>query len=214
MLKRKFALKKYLFVILTLVFSTNIWGSQLHISELRVGDVLLISLNCYTCRMIESETQSPFSHSGIVLIDENNKVRIAQSLGKVAHYSYEDFAKNKTPGTLVHVYRARQLIGKEGLEKDFLDVFNEKFKGAPFDSKYSWNNFSSDGQELLYCSEFIAKFIDYFLIEKSIPTPISYRKNYEYWLMYFKGVVPEGELGNSPASFMRDQRFEFIGTLK
>jgi hypothetical protein len=168
--------------------------------------------------MIESETDSKFSHSGVVLRDDLGKIRIAQSLGQLNHYNISDFIKKITPGTLVHVYRPKEFSNlsfenTKKLEKNMLDIFNEKFKNAPFDSKYLWNNFNSEGVEILYCSEFIAKFLDHFLAVKTIPFPISYKINFSYWLTYFKGIVPEGELGNSPASFSRDNRFEFIGTL-
>jgi hypothetical protein len=186
--------------------------------DLQAGDVVLLSLNCYECRVIESETNSLFSHSGVVLVDELGQTRIGQSLGRLDHFSFSEFTKNKTPGTFVHVYRAKELknISLEKrvlLQKSMLDVFNDKFKNAPFDSRYLWNNFTANGVEALYCSEFIAKFLDYFLVEKTIPFPISYKKHFDYWSKYFKGDVPEGELGNSPAGFSRDARFEFIGKI-
>lgn len=190
----------------------------LTVPHLQVGDVLLLSLKCYECRVIESETESLFSHSGVIIKDELGNIRVAQSLGKLDHFSYEEFTKNITPGTFVHVYRPFEFSAKSALEITFLEkimlkVFNEKYKGAPFDSPYKWDNYNQYGEELLYCSEFIAKFLDNFLTEKTILAPISYSKHYDYWYRYFKGEVPEGELGNSPASFSRDHRFEFIGTI-
>lgn len=207
---------KILLLCLSFAFSTSVFA--LSLTELQAGDVLTLSLNCYECRMIESETESAFSHSGVVIIDEQGRTRIAQSLGRLDHFSFIDFTKYITPGTKVSVYRPREFKNlnsatKIKLEKNMLDLFNEKFKNAPFDSKYLWNNFNSNGVELLYCSEFIAKFLDHFLSKSTVPFPISYKKHYDYWLTYFKGVVPDGELGNSPASFSRDIRFEFVGTL-
>lgn len=208
-------MKKLIIALLTLI-PYSVFG--LTLGDLKAGDVLLISLNCYECRVIESETNSLFSHSGVMVRSESGELRVAQSLGKLDHFSYAEFSKNKTPGTSIHVYRPRELKNistakRNLLEKVMLDVFNEKFKDAPFDSKYLWNNFNPYGVELLYCSEFIAKFLDHFLKEKTIPFPITYQKHIDYWTKYFKGVVPEGELGNSPASFARDPRFEFIGTI-
>lgn len=186
--------------------------------DLQNGDVLLISFNCYECRVIESETNSSFSHSGVVVKNENHEIRIAQSLGSVALYPLEQFLKNKTPGTSVSVYRPKQFRKLEvqesrALEDNMLSIFNSEFKGLPFDSKYLWNNFDSKGRELLYCSEFIAKFLDHFLSQPTVPFPLSYKKNEDYWLKYFKGSIPEGELGNSPAAFSHDDRFSFVGTL-
>lgn len=205
-------------IIFGLLFLVSLSAHALTASDLKAGDVVLLSLNCYECRMIESETESLFSHSGVVVVDEQGRTRIAQSLGRLDHFSFAEFTKNITPGTFVHVYRPKELknLTKEKralLEKVMLDVFNEKFKNAPFDSKYIWNNFNANGVEYLYCSEFIAKFLDHFLTKKTITAPISYKKHYDYWSKYFKGQVPDGELGNSPASFSRDDRFEFVGRI-
>ena len=208
-------MKTFLFIFLT-IFTIPTFA--LTINDLQTGDVVLLSLKCIECRVIESETNSLFSHSGVVVVDEQGRKRIAQSIGNVALFSYADFTGNITPGTYVHVYRAREFSKLSEhkiamLEKSMLETFNEKYRGAPFDSKYIWNNFNAKGVELLYCSEFIAKFLDNFLSQKTQLKVISYNKHYDYWTKYFKGVVPENELGNSPASFSRDHRFEFIGTI-
>ena len=186
--------------------------------ELSSGDVLLISFNCFECRIIESETNSLFSHSGIVVKNEFNEIRIAQSLGNVDLFSLDQFLKNITPGTEVSVFRPLSFFnllpaGKKKLDRKMLSIFNSKFKGAPFDVRFLWDNFDQNGNELLYCSEFIAKFIDHFLEAPTLPYPLSFKKNNDYWLKYFNGDIPEGVLGNSPASFSFDKRFVFLGNL-
>lgn len=185
---------------------------------LQSGDVLLISFNCYECRVIESETNSAFSHSGVIVKDEHNEIKVAQSLGSVDMYAMEKFLKNRTPGTFVSVYRPKEFLQLDSLEmksldKEMLEAFNSDFKGLPFDSRYIWDNFDSEGRELLYCSEFIAKYMDKFLDSPTIPFALTYKKNEAYWFKYFKGDIPEGVLGNSPASFATDARFIFVGNL-
>ena len=204
---------KIVFLLLSICYSIHSWAL-----ELKEGDVLLISFNCYECRVIESETNSKFSHSGVVVKDSDHNIRVAQSLGSIALYPLEQFTKNKTPGTSVSVYRPKQFIDlsseeQSALEERMLLVFNSVYKGAPFDDAYKWNNYDQSGRELLYCSEFIAKFLDHFLDTPTIPFPLTYKKNEAFWFKYFKGVIPEGELGNSPASFSSDPRFIFVGTL-
>jgi hypothetical protein len=206
-------MNKYLIIVISFL-SLNVASAL----DLKPGDVLLISFNCYECRVIESETNSNFSHSGIAVKTESNEIKIAQSLGKVALYSLSDFLKPITPNSNVAVYRPKDLlnlntIDQKKLEQKMIEVFNSKFSGAPFDTQYIWDNFDSKGSELLYCSEFIAKFIDNFLNSPTIPYPLTYEKNKSYWLKYFKGVIPEGEIGNSPAAFSRDDRFVFVGNL-
>ena len=205
---------KYIFLTLIVFIEMNVALGL----ELQSGDVVLISFNCYECRVIESETDSNFSHSGVVIKNENNEIRIGQSLGSVALYTVDDFLKKMTPGTRASVYRPKEFSNlnfyeMKKLEESMLSTFNQKFKGAPFDVLYLWNNFDKFGRELLYCSEFIAKFINQFLDNPTIPFPLTYQKNYEYWFKYFRGIVPEGVLGNSPASFSRDERFIFVGNL-
>lgn len=184
-----------------------------HALELHSGDVILISFNCYECRVIESETNSSFSHSGVVIKDENGAMKVGQSLGMVALYELKDFLKNRTPNTKAFVYRPIEIAKNTNpdFEKHMLDVFNNKYKGALFDSRYLWNNYDKSGRELLYCSEFIAKYLDNFLSTPTIPYPLTYDKNHAYWLQYFKGNIPENELGNSPVSFSKDKRFSFVG---
>lgn len=186
--------------------------------ELKSGDVLLISFNCYECRVIESETNSQFSHSGVIVKNEDNEIRVAQSLGFVALYPMDQFLKKRTPGTITSVYRPKEFLElgvdeQKKLDQKMLATFNSVFLGAPFDVRYIWDNFDSEGRELLYCSEFIAKFLDNFLNAPTIPYPLTYKKNEAYWFKYFKGDIPEGVLGNSPASFSTDERFIFVGNL-
>jgi len=94
-----------------------------------------------------------------------------------------------------------------------MDEFKANFEGLKFDNNYLWDNFDSNGRELLYCSEFVAQIFGQFLNSKTIPYRLTFQKNSKYWYLYFHGVVPEGELGNSPSSFSRDTRFKFVGTL-
>lgn len=207
-------MKKSLFFIAIIFLNLNFARAF----DLKAGDVLLISFNCYECRVIESETNSKFSHSGVIVKNESNEMLVGQSLGQVALYPLEQFLKNKTPGTSVAVYRPKEFQNlkaaeRASLEERMLTTFNSTFKGAPFDVKYLWNNFDKQGRELLYCSEFIAKFLDHFLGAATIPYPLTYKQNEAYWFQYFHGVIPEGELGNSPAAFSRDDRFIFVGNI-
>ena len=107
--------------------------AKINLEDLKAGDVLLISLNCFECRMIESETNSSFSHSGVVVVDQNGQKKIAQSLGRLDAFTYEAFTKNKTPQTSISVYRPKELKNLKGqnlkkLEFDMYNVFIEKLK--------------------------------------------------------------------------------------
>jgi hypothetical protein len=184
--------------------------------ELQSGDVILMSFNCYECKIIESESNSLFSHSGVVVRNANGEIQVAQALVNVKFSSLQEFLKYKTPNTKASVYRPVEFentIHVDELENHMREVFENEFKGLAFDSQYRWNNFDSKGREMLYCSEFVVKFLDHFLSVPTKPFPLSFQKNYNYWFSYFKGDVPQGELGNSPASISTDSRFQFIGTI-
>lgn len=208
-------MKKYtlLIFVFILFFNSSSWAF-----DLKAGDIILISFNCYECRVIESETNSKFSHSGVVVKSDTTGILVGQSIGKVALYPLKQFLKPVTPNSAISVYRPKEFLNlsaaeHNSLQERMIEAFNLKFVGAPFDEKFLWNNFDEKGRELLYCSEFVAKFLDLFLETATIPYPLSYKKNEAYWLKYFKGVIPEGELGNSPAAFSRDDRFLFLGNL-
>lgn len=200
---------KLFFILFFLSFSLSAF-------ELQSGDIILISFNCYECRVIEDETNSPFSHSGVILLNDKKEVMVAQSLQKVRLSTLSEFLNNKTPGTKAAIYRPLEFEKKNDLgllSQKMFEVFNQDYRDLPFDSDYKWDNFDKNGRESLYCSEFVAKFLDNFLNQKTQLFLLSYQKNYNFWYHYFKGHVPEGELGNSPASLSKDSRFYFIGSL-
>ncbi|MBK22799.1 MAG: hypothetical protein CME70_02245 [Halobacteriovorax sp.] len=171
-------------------------------SEWRNGDIILLPLNCYSCRYIESETGAPFSHSGL-LIKIEGKWRVTQSLGEVKSFSVNEFLSMGRKGEKALHIRAKYLKSTRGMAKDY----TENFRGLPFDSKYLWNNFDLEGRELLYCSEFITKLLNNYLAKKLVPKKMDFRDNWEYWYNYYSGDVPQGEPGNSPADFYFSKDF-------
>ena len=175
---------------------SNIWED---------GDVLLLPLNCYSCRYIENETGAPYSHSG-VLLKINNQWAVAQSLGKVKTFSVSEFLSMGRKGAKALHLRSKFL----GSSKKMVSTYLKKYKGLAFDSSYRWDNFDEEGRELLYCSEFISKFLNQFLTKKIKPKAMDYSSNWEYWFNYFNGDVPQGEPGNSPADFFFSADFTHL----
>lgn len=198
------------------VFSTATYSSDLKIikqSDLKVGDVLLISLNCMQCRYIESETGAPFSHSGIVL-EIQPALKVGQALGTVHSIELSKFLKPITPKSKVVVVRSKENATNEKFA-ELNNIFNKHFLGLPFDGDYLWNNFDQSGREKIYCSELLQKLLNQILVNKLSSEILSYDKHYDYWLKVFKGNVPMNEWGNSPASFYRDSvHFEIVGHLE
>jgi len=187
------------------------------ILTVRTGDVILLPLDCYSCAAIADEEQSEFSHSGVVILDENDEAWVAESLSKVKLVPLKDFLARVAKGKNAVAYRAHELdllylYGATGSEFDSFkararEVFATKFRGLPFDRDFLWDNFNEQGQEKLYCSEFIAKFLNNFLRVKIQPYAMDFLRNWDFWLGYFNGNIPQGKLGNSPASFSRSNLF-------
>jgi hypothetical protein len=87
--------------LLSTIFISTAFGSHIpKILELRVGDVLLMSLNCYTCTYIEDEEETNFSHSAVVIKSDALGVWVAQALGPKVHVKkFQDFTKHARPGS-------------------------------------------------------------------------------------------------------------------
>lgn len=183
-----------------LLVSTRLWGQ-----ELRSGDLILIELNCWSCALIEEETQSEFSHSGLLLKNPAGEWRVLESLGEVRDVSLQSFLARVRDQDSVLLRRSHESFFFDG--EQAWENYEREWKGLPFDSAFLWNNFNDQGDELLYCSEFIAKFLDQYMIMPGTPTPMTYHRNRDAWVRYFGSLPPEGELGNSPASFERDPRW-------
>ncbi len=178
----------------------TLFNSHVHSSEFQSGDVIVISLKCYICPVIEDEGNGPFSHSGIIL-KRKNKIMVAQALGPVHVVPLKTFLKQKRKEGKVAVYRSYDLENSNVPENRFISVY-KKFKNIKFDNDFSWDD------EKLYCSEFVVKFLNRILGFESIRVKkMSFKKNYSIWKKYFKNKVPEGEKGYSPNDFIFDKNF-------
>ena len=86
-------MKKYFFIFL--FFSFPIFA-DIPWQKLRSGDVILLSLECWVCQLIEQEEGLPYSHMALVYRDQNG-IRLIESWGRegVAAKSPEIFFKDK-----------------------------------------------------------------------------------------------------------------------
>jgi hypothetical protein len=171
------------------------------------GDIILLELNCFTCRLIAEETDSRFSHSGLVLRSPEGKLRVLESLRMVEDVSLESFLARSAPGASALVMRSfdSSLFQHKALQERMWSEYKQRWYGLPFDFQFLWDNFSPDGSELLYCSEFISKFLfNYLGSYPGAPAPMDYSRHYDFWERLFGAPPPQGKLGNNPASFYRD----------
>lgn len=199
-------------IILALIFLVPF---KLLALELKVGDILLQPLNCWSCRLIEEQENSIYSHMGIV-IETTPQVLVAEALGTVRILSFTEFNARTEKGQALSVRRFKDADIVESLttKKNFLmDLFQGKFEGLKYDHDFLWENLDEAGEEKLYCSEMVAKLLTDFT---ALPMPIKlmkFDKNREHWIRYFKTTPPDNKWGNAPADFERSNLFYEVGTL-
>jgi hypothetical protein len=172
---------------------------------LRPGDVILQPMRCYLCRMIEIHEQSDFSHIGVV-IEVGSETWVGESLGAVRMVKLAEFLAKGDLSRAHLILRPRETV--TFALKDAI----APLLGAEYDHAFRWDNLGRDGREALYCSELVAKLLNLFLVQ-DLPTKLmDYTENRESWERYFRGNVPDGLPGNSPADFEKSSQLKRIGT--
>jgi hypothetical protein len=201
------------YLISVLLFSVSL--ASFASVELRVGDILLQPLDCYTCKLIEEEEDSIYSHMGLV-IQVMPEIRIAESLGTVRLVSLEDFQARTEKKQRIGVFRFKHRGTVQRLQEnryELIQLFYNYFEGLPYDSDFLWDNHDASGAEKLYCSEMITKLLASFSNRPLPMKRMTYKKNRDLWVKYFNGTPPEGKWGNSPADFEKSKLFFEVGKL-
>ncbi len=182
-------------------------------SSLRSGDVILLSLPCRICKVIEAEEGAPFSHMGVIL-RYNNQISVLDAYHEVRELPLSEFIKLRDPSSQPVILRARGRAESSISNSSFqmLLRFKLKFRGHSYDSDFLWDNRDEKGEKL-YCSEFAAKFLNAYLPSPIEPKPMHFRVSREDWIRFFKGPPPDGKPGISPADFFRSPLFRNLGTL-
>ncbi len=200
-----------LFIPLVFLFiSLTSWSSV----DLKVGDVLLQPLDCWSCTLIEDEEQTIYSHIGIVVAV--NPVMVAEARGKVKMLSLAEFDSTTEKGQRISVLRFQnsKIVSElNSRSSEFLSLFRNEFEGLDYDKAFLWDNFDEKGQQKLYCSEMVAKLLQAFLGIDPIVKRMHFSRNRTMWERYFKGDVPVGKWGNAPADFERSEWFFEVGEL-
>ncbi|MBC7691555.1 MAG: hypothetical protein H7222_07275 [Methylotenera sp.] len=182
---------------------------------LEVGDVLLQSMSCYACSLIEAEEDSAYSHMGIVL-STLPEVMIAEAWGPTHLVALREFVKKSKTGSRLRVLRFRNPEVNRFLtvhQVEWRRIFAADFNGNAYDDQFLWNNFDERGREKFYCSELVTKLIAT-QIDLELPVKrMHFTKNRDAWARYFHGVIPDGKFGNSPGDFERSELFHDAGEI-
>lgn len=188
--------------------------------ELRVGDIILVPLNCYVCNAIEAETGVAYSHS-VIVAETNAHARgtlVYEAWGTVKVTPLSEISARKQKNQSLFVVRPRQFISSGSPSAEELrKVFDDEFNGLPFDDEYLWDNTDAQGREKFYCSEFAFKFINRFLREQLTSTPMDFSRNWEFWVKYYAQFgmkPPNGQPGASPATLFNSALVKKLGELK
>src|SRR5690606_25202718 len=104
-----------------------------------------------------------------VVAVNRDQVLVAQALGPLHALPLSKFVSQRTKGTTILVRRPFKDISRESL---FLD-FKQNWQGLPFDSAYVWDD------EKLYCSEFVAKFLNPYLDYPFQAKPLDFSRNWD-----------------------------------
>lgn len=182
--------------------------------ELKVGDVLLQPLQCWTCYLIMAQENSAYSHMGLVVATKPS-IKIAEALGSVRLTSLEEFrGRTKNQKLSVRRFKDADLVNFIQLNSQrFLQDFKYNYEGLPYDQEFLWDNFDTSGNEKLYCSEMVSKMLTGFLGIAMPAKRMKYDINREHWTEYFKGNPPDGKWGNAPADFEKSNLFYEVGEL-
>jgi len=179
--------------------------------ELKVGDILLQPLACWSCQLIEAEEDTKYAHSGLVV--STKPLLVAESISAVHAIPFELFNARTKKGEKLKVLRFKDQSLQRKLKSGFYERFSKDFRGLKFDPSYLWDNVDTDGRELLYCSEFISKLLEAHLGISMPLKRMEFLHNRAHWFEYFNGRIPDGEWGNSPADFEKSSLFYTLGYL-
>lgn len=187
--------------ILTLLIS-NIVSNMIngaYALELRKGDILLQPLNCWVCNLIEGQEKTIYSHMGIVV--ETDPVMVGEAWGEVHEIPLNEFLAKTQEDQQVEVKRHLRF------SQVFRTLDFSSYQGLPYDGAFAWDD------QGLYCSELVYKLLLNYTSELPRPKPMRFDYARKYWIQYFNGNVPDGELGISPGDFERSIYFSTIGFL-
>jgi hypothetical protein len=190
--------------LIALVFAAPLWAKN---PKLKTGDILLQPLHCWVCNLIEGEENTPYSHVGVLSI-ENGIHFVYEAFSKVRKVTLTEYLKKTEKGKSVKVIRHSEFRDSYLLQK----LFSDKYLGLNYDADFRLNNSDHLGEKL-YCSELVYLLINPFVKSKFLLKEMHFNYRPELWDRYFRGNTPRGELGISPQDLLYNPAIEVLGEL-
>jgi hypothetical protein len=174
--------------------------------ELKNGDVILQPLHCWSCSLIMDQEESKYSHIGIYLKIEGEPF-VFEAYGKVRFTPFDKFFKRTHKGKSLKVMRFHKILFNP---ESILDE-TIRYDGLPYDTQFLWNNYNEKG-EMIYCSELVYKIFAPFGYDLKTKY-MSFDVNREYWIKFFRGNPPDGQIGISPEDIHRSSELYTVGEI-
>ena len=198
-------------IILLLLLSRSAFAMDA--TELKSGDLILQSNPCFVCQLIEAEENSIYSHIGVVITPDLGEPQVLEAWGITQNTPLSVFLSRRKKSTQSLILRPQEQLKLASASSiDLMNRFTSYFAGKSYDPDFLWNNRDENG-ETLYCSEFVAKFINPLIGNNLRPKAMHFEKNREAWFHYFRGNPPDGLPGMSPGDFERSPHFKKVGLL-
>ncbi len=176
--------------------------------DLMTGDLLLQSLPCSLCALIEAEESSLYSHVGVMGTLFPGP-QVFQAHGRVHRTSLGSFLRQTRPGSKVRILRP---VFGSNTPMDLNERFTRLFEGLSYDASFLWDNRDEKGEKI-YCSELVVKLLEPVLARPVRTKPMHFVADREAWIHHFKGYPPDGEPGVSPEDLIRSGSFIDLGDL-
>lgn len=168
------------------------WGVTI-----QAGDLVFQDLNCGArCDLIENVTESRYTHVGIVL-EENGERVVWEAYHPVGPTPLGEWVARGVRRE-IGIYRPRAPIDTDALRSAL-----QEYEGRPYDGFYQWE------EERIYCSELVALSFSRLGLEIA-PEPISLGELATRIRALSQGQIDNGTMMVTPAALTLDPRFERI----
>lgn len=151
-----------------------------------------------------------------MVIEVGKTVKVVDALGTVKISELAVFDEGTEKNQKISVRRFRNERAVEFIQtnkENFLNYYLSNFDGLKYDHDFIWNNFDENGNEKLYCSEMVTKFLSGFMNIELPMKRMTFDVNRDQWIRYFQGNPPDGKWGNAPADFEKSDLFYEVGEL-